>query len=162
MNPMALMMLMQVAGPALKGMFGDKGGAGSTYSGGQQSTIEQLLDQIKGGQTGENMGAGEDWLSSLFNDPDFFNKFEAPMQRQFEENTGNLANRFAGMGSGGSLGSTGFRNQANREAGNLSQNMAAMRGGMQQQGAQQASGNYFNMLQQGLQPYNNTYQQSSF
>ncbi len=153
-------------------LFGSPGKQGSTYNKNQLSAFDQMLEQVMsmrgGGQTditqNQNYQSGQDWLQSLFNDQGFFNKFEAPMQRQFEENTGDLANRFAGMGSGGSLGSTGFRNQANREAGNLSQNMAAMRGGMQQQGANQALqygqqpiNNFMQMFQQAMQPTQNTY-----
>lgn len=163
MDPATITALAAVLGPVIKGMMGDKGGMSSTYSGKQRSTIDNLLDMVKGGQTGQNMGAGQDWLSSLFNDPEFFKQFEAPLQRQFQEETiPGLANRFAGMGSGGSTGSTGFRNQATREAGNLSTNIGALRGGMQQQGVNQASQNYFNMLQQGLTPYKNVYQQSTY
>jgi hypothetical protein len=72
------------------------------------------------------------------------------------------------MGSGGSLGSTAFRNQANREGEHLQEQIAAMRGGMQQQGigqalqyGQQPVNNYMQMLQQAMQPTQNTYQEPS-
>jgi len=94
---------------------------------------------------------------------------QAPMQRDFQENTiPDLANRFASMGSGGALGSSGFRNQAVREAGNLHSNIAAMRGGMQQQGvnqglqyAQQPFQNMMQMMGLGLTPTQNNYQPPS-
>jgi len=112
---------------------------------------------------------GQDYLMSLFNDPEFFNQFEAPLQRQFQEQTvPDLANRFASMGSGGSLGSTGFRNQLAREGSNLGTNIAALRGGMQQQAipqllgyAQQPFNNLMSLYQQALQPTQNTYQPAS-
>lgn len=113
---------------------------------------------------------GQEWLNNLFNDPDFFRSFEAPLQRQFEEETiPGLANRFASMGSGGSTGSTAFRNQLAREGSNLSTNIAALRSGMMQQGvnqnlqyAQQPFSNLMQMYQQALgQPINNQYQPPS-
>lgn len=52
------------------------------------------------------------------------------------------------MGSGGSLGSTGFRNQLGREGSNLNTNLAAMRGQMQQQAIPQ-------MLGYAQQPFSN-------
>ena len=176
MNPATISAIMAVVGPLLQAFTGDKGGPGSTYSEGQQSYIEEILNKVKNMQGGaditQNQGyqGGQDWINSLFNDPAFFDKMEAPMQRQFEEETiPGLANRFASQGSGGSLGSTGFRNQLAREGSNLHTNMAAMRGGMQQTGANQAlqyaqapASNYFSMLQNAMTPTNNTYQQSSF
>ena len=112
---------------------------------------------------------GNQWLMDLFNDPEFFKNFEAPLQRQFQEQTvPELANRFASMGSGGALGSTGFRNQLAREGSNLSTNIAALRGGMQQQGvnqslqyAQQPFNNLMSLYQQALQPTQNVYQPPS-
>lgn len=147
---------------------------GSTYSGAQQGGIEQILKQVQSmmGGGGANINQnpqfqqGQEYLNGLFNDPEFFNKFEAPIKRQYEEDViPGLANRFAAQGSGGSLGSTGFRNQLAREGSNLSTNLAALRGGMQQQGvnqslqyAQQPINNIMQMLQSALTPYQNTYQ----
>jgi len=146
---------------------------GSTQSPTQIKGIEQLLKDLQGMKGGaQNIQAnpqymqGQEYLNGLFNDPQFFNKFEAPLQRQFNEQTvPDLANRFASMGSGGSTGSTGFRNQLAREGSNLSTNIAALRGGMQQQGvnqalqyAQQPFNNYAQLMQTALTPYQNTYQ----
>lgn len=176
-DPATITAIMSVLGPALEAFTGNKGGSGSTYSKGQKKGIEGIMDQInqmKGGATditqNQNYQEGSDWLSSLFNDPEFFNKFEAPLQRQFQEETvPDLANRFAGMGSGGAMGSTGFRNQLAREGSNLHTNIAALRGGMQQQGvnqglqyAQQPFSNLMDLYSKALTPTKNTYQQSSF
>ena len=112
---------------------------GSTYTPGQQGGIDDILNMIKGMKGNADITQNpqyqqqNDWLMSMFNDPEFFNKFEAPLQRQFQEETvPGLANRFASMGSGGAMGSTAFRNQLGREGSNLSTNIAALRGGMQQ------------------------------
>ncbi len=172
--------LAAIAGPLLGALFENRGGkndakTGSTYTQGQQSFIENILNDLKGMKGSQDITQnpqyqqGQDWLSSLFNDPEFFNRFEAPLQRQFQEQTiPDLANRFASMGSGGALGSTGFRNQLAREGSNLGTNIAALRGGMQQQGvnqglqyAQQPFQNYLQTLQTALTPTQNTYQPPS-
>lgn len=144
----------------------------SSFSKPQQGGINDILNSIKGMKGNmditQNQGYknGQNWLHDLFNDQNFFDKFEAPMQRNFEENTiPELANRFGGMGSGGSFG-TSFRNQANREGERLQESMAALRGGMQQQGvnqglqyAQQPFQNMMQMYNQALgQPMMNQYQ----
>lgn len=176
MDPAILSLLSSVLGPILKSIGGQQGQFGSTYNPKQLSNIDQINDMIKGmsGQQditqNPNYQQGQDWLNSLFNDPEFFKSFEAPLQRQFEEETiPGLANRFAGMGSGGSLGSTGFRNQLAREGSNLHTNIAAMRGGLQQQGvnqslqyAQQPTSNFQNLLNYALTPTQNIYQPSSY
>lgn len=156
----------------LETLFGSSPKQGSTYSKGQRNTIDDILGQIKGMRTSgggdisqqQNFQQGSDWLQNLFNDPSFFQNIEAPAMRQFnEEILPGIANRFASMGSGGSLGSTAFRNQANREGSNLAQNLSAQRTGMQQQGANQALGygqaqnnSFLQLLQQALQPTQNT------
>ena len=69
------------------------------------------------------------------------------------------------MGSGGALGSTGFRNQLGREGSKLHEAIAALRGGMQQQGvgqqlgyAQQPFSNLQSLYGTALQPTQNQYQ----
>jgi hypothetical protein len=173
-DPAILSAIASIMGPLLKGITGNAGGSGSTFNKNQLGFLDDMLSKLKGGapdiNQNQNFQQGQDWLSNLFNDPNFFKSFEAPLQRQFEEETiPGLANRFAGMGSGGSLGSTGFRNQLAREGSNLHTNIAALRGGMQQQGvnqglqyAQQPFMNYMQQLQTALQPTKNTYQPSSY
>jgi hypothetical protein len=171
--PMLMTMLPMMMSMMNKG--GSEGERSSTYTEGQQGGINDILNMIKGmgngdiNQSPQYQGANE-WLSSMFNDPEFFNKFEAPMQRDFQENTiPNLANRFASMGSGGAMGSTAFRNQLGRESSNLHTNIAALRGGMQAnaipqmfQSAQMPINNLMNMFQTALQPQpNNVYQPPS-
>ena len=171
MDPATLSAIMSALGPILQAFTGNQGKMGSTYNQGQRSLIDDIVGQVKGmGQQGDinqnpQFQQGQNWLSNLFNDQGFFNNFEAPLQRQFEENQGEIANRFAGMGSGGSLGSTGFRNQIAREGQNFSTNLAAQRGQMQQQGvnqslgyAQQPFSNYQSLLNNALTPVNNIYQ----
>jgi hypothetical protein len=176
MDPMTMMLIMGAASAA-SGALGSKGETKSTYGKGALSTLDQIQQQVKGmGQQGagditqnQNYMQGQDWLQSLFNDPSFFEKFEAPLQRQFKEQTiPELSNQFAGMGSGGSTGGTAFRNQALREGTKLQEAIAALRGGMQQQGvnqslgyAQQPFSNYAQLLQQAMTPTQNVYQPPS-
>ena len=175
MNPMMMMAIPSILS-AIGGLTGSNAKQGSTYTKGQRNTIDDVLESIRGMRGGaqditqnQNYQTGQDWLQSMFNDPQFFDKFEAPLQRQFQEQTvPELANRFAGMGSGGSTGSTGFRNQLAREGSNLSTNLGALRGGMQQQAipqlaqyAQQPFSNLMNLYQQALQPTMNQYTPAS-
>ena len=155
-DPASMMAVSAILSTLIGGLTGEKGEQGSTHSKKQLEGLEGIMDDIqkmKGGAQDITQnaayGQGMDWLMSMFNDPEFFNQFEAPLQRQFQEQTvPDLANRFASMGSGGALGSTGFRNQLAREGSNLSTNIAALRGGMQQQAIPQ-------MLQYAQQPFSN-------
>jgi len=160
----------------MKGAGGSNETHGSTYSPGAQNALTRAQGEVANMSQGgaaditqnQNYQGGSEWLNQLFNDPEFFKKFEAPMMRQFEEETlPGVANRFGGMGSHGSFG-TGFRNAANREATNLYEKIAALRGGMQQQGtnqalqyAQQPFSNYSQLLQQATTPTQNTFQPAS-
>lgn len=155
-----------------------EGKTGSTYTEGQQSAIDDILNRLKSMSGGGGMDItqnpmyqqGNEYLMSMFNDPEFFKNIEAPMRRDFEEKTiPDLANRFASMGSGGALGSTGFRNQLGREGSNLQTNMAAMREQMKMgalpqmfQSANQPYQNMMQMYQTALgHPTQNTYQPPS-
>lgn len=174
-DPATISAIASVLGPVIQAFTANKGQQGSTYNKGQLSKLDQIMQDLqgmKGAQDitqGQGFQNGQNWLNSLFNDQDFFRNFEAPLQRNFQENTiPELANRFASMGSGGSTGSTAFRNQLAREGSNLHTNIAALRGGMQQQGANQQLqyaqapfSNYMQLLQQALTPTQNTFQQGS-
>lgn len=177
LDPMTMMLITTALNAGLTQAMGNKGETKSTYNKAQKGGIEDIfniIESIKGGagditqQPGYQKG--NEWLMGLFNDPEFFKSFEAPLQRQFQEETvPGLANRFAAMGSGGSLGSTGFRNQLAREGSNLHTNIAALRGGMMQnaipqlmQYAQQPFQNLMNLYNTGLgHPTENVYQPPS-
>lgn len=136
--------------------FGQPGQWGSTFSPEQQKAIKSVLDMFQnqsgnGGSDITQSGGYQTGLNSLmgmFNNQDFYKQFEAPIMRQFEEQIApDVANRFGGMGTGGSFGS-GFQNQMAREASNLSTNLGALRGGMQMQAIPQ-------LLQYSQQPFQN-------
>lgn len=144
----------------------------STYLPEQQKLIEQATSGV-GAQGMPDITQNpqykqqNDWLMSMFNDPEFFKSFEAPIMRQFQEQTlPQLTNRFAGMGTGGNFQSSAFQNQLGREGANLHEKIAALRGMMQQnaipqlqQSAQMPSSNYQQLLNSVLSPQpNNVYQ----
>lgn len=171
-DPATMMAVASALSSVIGGITGKKGEHGSTYNKNQLGMIDQVLNQLSGmrGNTditqNQNYQQGQNWLQGLFNDQDFFNRFEAPIRRDFEEQTvPGLANRFAGMGSGGALGSTAFRNQLGREGSNLATNIAALRGNMQQGAipqlmgyAQQPTSNFMSLLNSVMSPTQNTYQ----
>lgn len=175
MDPATLALIGSLVAGGIAGFGGKKEKFGSTFTKPQRNLIDDVIGSVKGMKGNQDVTqqpgyqTGMDWLQGLFSDPEFFNQFEAPLQRQFQEQTiPDLANRFASMGSGGALGSTGFRNQLAREGSNLSTNIAALRGGMQQQAipqllgyAQQPFSNYMSLLQSALTPTNNQYQPAS-
>lgn len=61
-----------------------------------------------------------------------FEDLEAPAFRQFGEQMGGLASRFAGMGQG-ALKSSGFRNTASQAASDFAQNLQSQRLGLRRQ-----------------------------
>lgn len=177
MDPGTMMALISALSAGAGALFGNKGEQKSSFSKPQKEGINDILQSIKGMRGGAQdvtqnpqFQQGNEFLNSLFNDPSFFQNIEAPALRQFnEEILPGVANRFASMGSGGSLGSTAFRNQANREAANLAQNLSAQRTGMQMQAlpqtygaAQQPFSNLMQLYAQALgQPVMNQYQPPS-
>jgi hypothetical protein len=167
----ALPAIISAIATAGAGFLGKKGEQGSTFNKGQRSKIDEVLQSVGSPpdiQQNQGYQGGQEWLNSLFSDPDFFNNFEAPLQRDFQENTlPSIANRFGGMGSHGSFGG-GFQRSLGRAGTDFQTNLAALRGGMQQQGVNQALqygqqpvSNYMDLLRSVLQPTMNQYQPAS-
>ena len=111
---------------------------------------QQFQNQLLGGASQGLEGGGLDWLMSILSgDPGAFQDFEAPLMRQFEQETiPGIAERFAGMGSGGALGSSAFANAGAQAGQELTQNMAQLRAGLKNQALQQLMG----FGQMGMQP----------
>ncbi|MHA2064164.1 MAG: hypothetical protein ACXABY_07265 [Candidatus Thorarchaeota archaeon] len=116
---------------------------------GQQDLHAQLLQALQGAGAGGGFGEAADYYRDLLSgDSETQQQMEAPLQRQFQEETiPGLATQFAGMGSGG-LSSSAFRNAGVRAGTDLSERLGAIRAGLRQQGAAGLTG----MAQQGLQP----------
>lgn len=112
----------------------------------QQLRLERERRRAAKGSFGQ---AGDYWRNILSNDPSAFSAFEAPAQRQFREQIiPDLAEQFAGMGSGG-LSSSGFRNAAVGAGTDLSERLAAMRAQLRES----AASNLYNLGQSSLQPH---------
>lgn len=176
-DPGTIMALISALSAGIGGLTGSPGEQKSSFSKQQRGGINDILASIKNMRGGAQdvtqnpqFQMGNEFLSNLFNDQNFFNNIEAPALRQFnEEIAPGIANRFASMGSGGSTDSSAFRNQINREGANLAQNLSAQRTGMQMQALPQAYGaaqqpfsNLMSMYSQALgQPMMNQYQPPS-
>jgi hypothetical protein len=177
MDPGTFMAAVSLITNIIGGFTGNKGEQKSSFSKNQQQGSNDLFDiinNIKGGAQditqNPQFQQGNEFLNNLFNDPSFFQNIEAPAFRQFNEQIApDIANRFASMGSGGSTGSTAFRNQINREGSNLAENLSAQRTGMQMQAlpqtyaaAQQPFSNMMQLYNQAMgQPIMNQYQPPS-
>lgn len=119
----------------------------------QQLKLERERRRSAKGAFGQ---AGDYWRNILSNDPQAFAAFEAPAQRQFNEQIiPDLAEQFAGMGAG-ALSSSGFRNAAVGAGADLSERLASMRAGLRES----AASNLYNLGQSALQPHT-SYQQTS-
>lgn len=102
-------------------------------------------------------GAGQSFLQDILSgSPESMQKFQAPHIRQFQEQTApQIAERFAGAGTGaGAFNSSSFQNALSQAGQRLQENLASLQGNMQ-----------FNALPQALayaqQPYSNTLASSS-
>ena len=102
----------------------------------QQSQMMNMLMQLfsgQGGQMGGPMGQLQQLLSGS---PEATKQFEAPLMRQFNEQTvPGLAERFSGMGAGAQR-SSGFQQALGQAGAGLSEQLGSLRGGMQMQGLQ--------------------------
>ena len=129
----------------------------STLTKDQEPLLQQLLAALRGKGAGGAYGTAADYYRSLFDDDNStYNALANPEMRRFRQDIiPNLAEQFAGMGSGG-LSSSGFRNASVQAGTDLSERLGAIRAQLRQQGASGLAG----LGQQGLQPYKeNIYQQ---
>lgn len=114
-----------------------------TYTPQQQELLKKISGLIPQGLANINLPGQQSNFAPI----------EANTRRQFAENTvPTLAERFASLGSGGSLNSSAFANSLSSAGSGLEQELASMRQqyGLQEQGMQNQ--NLFNLLQQGLSP----------
>jgi hypothetical protein len=79
---------------------------------------------------------GSQYLQNLLSqDPEAFKAFEAPAQRQFQQQIGGIAERFGGLGA---TSSSGFQQALGSATTDLSERLAALRAGIQMQALPQA------------------------
>lgn len=131
-------------------LFGQAGGQEKlgTQTPEQQQLLQQLIQGMSGAQ-----GQGLDWIKQILGGDT--SAFEAPLLRQYNEETvPGIANQFAGMGSHGSFGGSGFQQALGSAGGQLTENLAAMRAGLKNQ----AIGQLQNFASQAYQPtFQNAY-----
>jgi len=142
----------------LGSLFGSKGQKGGFQQVQRFTPEQQAVFQQMYGPLAQSMGLSFDKLQQLLSDdPEAFAAFEAPFKRQFEQETvPMIAERFAGMGSHGSQSSSAMQQTLGQAGRELTENLAGLRAGLQQNAMGQLQG----FLGQALQPqFENVYMQ---
>ena len=124
--------------------------SGTYFQPEQQQIYQQQQSAAQGKPTGGAFGQAYDYYSgNLSDNPKDFDAFAKPEMRRYNEQIiPDLAEQFAGMGSGG-LSSSGFRNAAVSAGTDLSERLGAIRANLRSQSAQGLQ----NMGQNALQDY---------
>lgn len=125
------------------------------------NTLKQV-EQMQG--PGGNYNQAQNYQSNLLSgSPEAFNRFAAPHRTEFEEQTiPRLSERFAGLGGplGGPGLSSGFGQAIGGASTQFQSNLAGLYAQLQNQAAQQATGQYNTLLGYGLTPtFQSAYQQ---
>lgn len=117
----------------------------STMTKGQSGFLQQLLSQLMGQSSniGQNplFQQGSNFLQQLLSgSPESTQAFEAPAMRQFNEQiVPGLAERFSGLGAG-AQSSSAFQQALGQAGAGLSENLQALRSGLQMSALPQALG----------------------
>lgn len=125
-----------------------------TLTHGQRKLLDELVRHPNLNLPGINQNrtyqAGNTYLQNILSqDPEMMMQFEAPYMRQFsEEIMPNIAEQFAGAGA---LSGSGFQNAASSAGSSLMERLAALRGNLGMQAANQAFGYSQLPFQQALQ-----------
>lgn len=129
-----------------------------TLNPGQQNFQDMILKLFSG--QGGQMGGGLGYLQELLSgSPESTAAFEAPLKREFNEQTvPGLAERFSGAGAGAQK-SSAFGQALSSAGAGLSENLGALRGGMRMQGLQQLMSLLVPAMQQSFD-YNEKQQRS--
>ena len=148
----------------------NKGKYGQVRTGTPEASQFQKQLFESGGGLGNNptFQGGNNYLQDLFsNNPDAMNRFQEPYMQNFNERIApDIANRFAGMGTGNSgLSSSGFQQTLAQAGRGLQSDLASMREQQKMQGTGQALAYSQQPIQNQLSamqwsPYQQTYQPS--
>jgi len=116
----------------------------------QQQQFQNMLLNMLGAPT----GSGFDYLQQILSgDEEAFKAFEDPIKRQFEQEVvPGIAERFAGLGSGGAQNSSAMQQTLGRAGTELSQNLAQLRAGLKSDALSQLQGLMGFGQQQAFQP----------
>jgi hypothetical protein len=121
-----------------------------TMTGQQQDFLSQLLGGLgAGGLGGQGYEQSIQKLLQILNgSPEAFAAYEAPMKRQFQEETmPNILERFSGSGA---RSSSGLQQTLAGAGEKLSENLASQRANLQQNAISQLLGNFLKQSQLGL------------
>jgi|HubBroStandDraft_2_1064218.scaffolds.fasta_scaffold149491_2 hypothetical protein len=150
--------LISAGGTYAANKWGNKAGENeqvSNFTPGQQSALDQAL---KGFQGGGGIESALRYFQDLLSDnPDAMKAFEAPAMRQFNEQIiPNIAERFSGQGAGGQS-SGAFQRALGQAGASLSEQLQAMRAGLQGGAANSLTSILTNLL--GARGFENQYHQ---
>ncbi len=110
----------------------------STFSPQQEQAFNQLLSQLSGKGQGEFANQSQSFLQNILGGDT--SQFEAPLMRQFQEQTiPGLAERFSGAGAG-AQSSSAFQNALGGAGADLAERLGSLRGSLQLGAAQQGLG----------------------
>ncbi|HDZ26812.1 hypothetical protein LCGC14_1251860 [marine sediment metagenome] len=121
-----------------------------TKTGGQQDFLSQMLANLgQGGLGGQGYEQSiQKLLQIISGEPGAFEAFEAPIKRQFQEETvPGLLEKFSGAGA---RGSSGMQQTLARAGEGLSEKLGAQRGELQQNAIQQLLGSFQTQAGQAL------------
>ena len=128
----------------MAGIFDFLFGSDSKMKNFNPESLQALLQMLQGqgGLEGNQLyGSGSNFLQGLLNNsPDAFKNFEAPYLQNFNQNIApGIAERFAGMGTGGgALSSSALTNSLAQAGRNLQTDLAGLRSNLQMQALPQA------------------------
>lgn len=150
--------LISAGGTFAANKLGNKAGQNeqvSTLTGSQRSALDQALSGLQGG--GGIESALKYFQDLLSNNPDAFKAFEAPAMRQFNEQIiPGIAERFSGTGAG-AQSSGAFQRALGQAGASLSEQLQAMRAGLQGGAANSLTNILSNLL--GARGFENLYHQ---
>lgn len=111
-----------------------------TQNKGQRRLMDQYTNAARQGPqdywSNPTYQAGNSYLQGLLsNDEGAFDQFQAPYQREYQRNVGNIANQFGGAGA---LSSSAFQQALGGATTDLSEKLASLRGNLQMQALPQA------------------------
>ncbi len=122
----------------------------SPLTGGQQGGLQQLLSMLGGSGAQGFEQALQSLMGMLSGSDESFEAFEAPIMRQFQEQTlPQLQERLTAFGGGGGRSSGGAQALGAAGAG-LQENLASQRAGLQQNAIQQLLSTFLQGSQIGL------------
>lgn len=122
---------------------------------------QQALQQLTVSGLGSPTSSALQYLQQILGgDEELMKQFEAPLMRQFEQEiVPGIAERFAGMGTGGAQDSSAFQQTLGRAGKELSTDLASLRAGLKSQAVQALQG----LMGQGNQrAFENIYDPGSY